>query len=82
MTKEVYEIIERYMLEMMKDSAHDRLHIYRVLNQALIIAEKYEDIDREVLIASCLLHDIGRQAQFFNPSVCHAVEGGEWLTAL
>ena len=62
---------------MMKDSAHDSLHIYRVLYQALAIAESHSEINRDVLIASCLLHDIGRTAQFRDPSLCHAVEGGK-----
>lgn len=61
----------------MKDSAHDYLHIYRVLGQALNIAENYPDINRDVLIAASLLHDIGREAEDRNPDLCHAVEGGK-----
>lgn len=76
MTKEVFDAIEQYMQEMMGDSAHDCLHIYRVLSQALEIGAHYP-IDTDILIASCLLHDIGRQAQFANPSLCHAMEGGK-----
>lgn len=76
MTRETFEEIRNYMLDMMKDCAHDYLHIYRVLYQALKISENYE-VDKDVLIASCLLHDIGRSAEYQNKQLCHAVEGGK-----
>lgn len=77
MTKAEYTIIEDYMLAQMKDSAHDRHHVYRVLNSALDIAN-YETVDdMDVLIAACLLHDIGREEQFTNLELCHAKIGGE-----
>jgi len=84
-----YTAIEAYMTEKMQDSAHDKHHVYRVLNAALDIA-RYEDdkstntkdtdtdistIDIDVLTAACLLHDIGREAQFANPTLCHAQVG-------
>lgn len=65
------------MLSCMEDSAHDKEHIYRVLNYAMEIAKAEENVDYDVLIAACLLHDIGRKEQFENPSVCHAAVGGE-----
>ena len=77
MTKEIYNLIEKYMLSCMEDSAHDKEHIYRVLYNALEIAKAEEEVDYDVLIAACLLHDIGRREQFENPSVCHAMVGGE-----
>ena len=77
MTKEIYNCIERYMLSCMEDSAHDKEHIYRVLYNALEIAKTEENVEYDVLIAACLLHDIGRREQFENPTVCHAVVGGE-----
>lgn len=77
MTRQTYNVLHNHMLYCMKDSAHDYLHIYRVLNQALKIAQAYENVNLDVLIASCLLHDIGRKAQFENPQLCHAVEGGK-----
>lgn len=76
MNREAYEQIEAHMLFHMKDSAHDSQHIYRVLYTALNIAAAEESVDYDVLIAACLLHDIGRQRQFDNPSLCHATEGG------
>lgn len=72
-----FQLIEEYMLECMQDSAHDKEHIYRVLYVALDIAEQERHVDYDVLIAACLLHDIGRQEQFENPSLCHAVVGAE-----
>jgi len=76
MNTAVYKKIESYMLECMKDGAHDSEHIYRVLNYALDIAEQYT-VDTDVLIASALLHDIGRGAQFKNPALDHAAVGSE-----
>ena len=77
MKKETYNLIESYMLSCMEDSAHDKDHIYRVLNHAMEIAKSEENVDYDVLICACLLHDIGRKEQFEDPSVCHAAVGGE-----
>jgi len=77
MTKKDYREIENYMLIQMKDSAHDRHHVYRVLNSAIDIASYIEGVDIDVLIASCLLHDVGREKQFKNLELCHAQIGGD-----
>ena len=77
MNQDVFSLIENYMLSCMEDSAHDKEHIYRVLYNALEIAEAEDDVDYDVLIGACLLHDIGRKEQFENPSLCHAQVGGE-----
>ncbi len=77
MIKEKYDLIERYMLSCMKDSAHDREHVYRVLYNALEIAGSEENVDYDVLICACLLHDIGRREQFDDPKLCHARVGGD-----
>ncbi len=74
MEKAVYALIEGYMLRCMADSAHDKEHVYRVLSNALVIAQG-EEIDADVLIAACLLHDIGRPDQIKAPSLCHAAVG-------
>ena len=76
MTKEIYEAIENHMLASMDDSAHDCEHVYRVLYNALEIA-KSEDVDYDILIAACLLHDIGRIDQIKDPTLCHAQVGSE-----
>lgn len=68
--------IEQFMLNYAGDSAHNADHIYRVLNQALMIAKNY-DVNEDILVAACLLHDIGRPAQFDNPNICHAQVGSE-----
>jgi len=77
MNKAMYETIENYMYRCMKDTAHDSEHIFRVLYLSLNIASKRkEKINFDVLIASCLLHDIGREEQFKNNKICHAEIGG------
>ena len=77
MNKDTYCLIEHYMLECMGDSAHNKDHIYRVLYNALDIATAEKNVDYDVLICACLLHDIGRKEQFENPKLCHAMVGGE-----
>lgn len=77
MTPETYSLLENYMLSCMGDSAHDKEHIYRVLYNALDIAKTERCVDYDVLIAACLLHDIGRKEQFENPALCHAMVGGD-----
>lgn len=77
MTRETFLLIENYMKECMRDSAHDKEHIYRVLYTALEIAGTEEGVDYDVLITSCLLHDIGRGEQFENPKLCHALVGAD-----
>ena len=85
MEKAVYSLLESFMLSCMKDSAHDKEHVYRVLYNALDIAKTEVGVDYDVLICACLLHDIGRKEQFENPALCHASVGGdkayEFLTA-
>lgn len=63
------------MLTCMEDSAHDKEHVYRVLNHALVIAENEPSVDLDVLITACLLHDIARPEQIRDPSLCHAEVG-------
>jgi len=76
MTKNEFSTIEDYMLSCMNDGAHDEQHIYRVLYYALDIASYFE-LDKDVLIASALLHDIGRNAQFKNQKLDHALVGSK-----
>ena len=77
MKKETYLFLEKYMQSCMSDSAHDKEHVYRVLFNALEIAKQEVDVDYDVLICACLLHDIGRQEQFKNPKLCHAQVGAK-----
>ena len=77
MKRERFETIESYMKNCAGDSAHDQQHIYRVLHHALNIAKTEQDVDYDVLITACLLHDIGRPEQFADPTLCHAVVGSE-----
>ena len=77
MTKETYELLEGCMRRCAGDSAHDAEHVLRVLYNALRIAEGEGEVDYDVLIAACLLHDIGRPEQFRDPKLCHARVGSE-----
>jgi len=77
MDKQTFQQIETHMLSCMRDAAHDAEHVYRVLYNVLDIAVHEKNVDYDVLLAACLLHDIGRMRQFDNPDVCHATEGGE-----
>ena len=72
-----YHTLENFMLSCMTDSAHDKEHIYRVLYHALEIAKTEAQVDYDVLIGACLLHDIGRKEELENPQLCHALVGGE-----
>lgn len=64
MKLEKYRVYEEYMRRHMLDSAHDTGHIQRVLGMAMLLARKEEAVDNDVLIASALLHDVGREEQF------------------
>ena len=77
MTKENYEKIEAFLRLCASGGAHDAEHSLRVLFVAMEIAETEEAVDIDVLIAACLLHDIGRAEQKKDPSVCHAAAGAE-----
>ncbi len=77
MNRTEYQAIRAYMEDCMSDAAHDREHIYRVLYTALDIAAHEEGVNRDILIAACLLHDIGRKEQFENPALDHAQIGSE-----
>lgn len=77
MTKDTYAAISRYAQQSMGDSAHDWEHVRRVLYAAVDIASTEPEADRDILIAACLLHDIGRPEQFADPTLCHAQVGGE-----
>lgn len=76
MNADTYSALNSYMLSCTKDSAHDAGHIYRVLYTALEIAQTEAETDYDILITSCLLHDIGRPEQFQNPKLSHALVGG------
>lgn len=78
MNNQTFSLLGDYMLSCMEDNgAHDSEHIYRVLYNALDIAATEAHVDYDVLICSCLLHDIGRKEQLENPEICHAIAGGD-----
>lgn len=65
------------MLSCCADSSHDKEHIYRVLDNGIRIGREEGNVDWDVLIAACLLHDVGRPEQFGDPTLCHAQVGSE-----
>ena len=77
MKKSLYDQIEAYMLSCIRETVHDMDHVYRVLNFALYIAEREQNVDYDVLIASALLHDIGRDGE----NGGHNVVGAEMARA-
>lgn len=83
MKKKDFEKAEAYMKQNCEKSAHAEDHIYRVLYNALNIAASEKNVDLDVLITACLLHDIGRPAEIANSSIDHAEYGSKtaynWL---
>ncbi len=77
MNKATFDLLESYMRTCMQDSCHDCEHVLRVLHNALNIAQGIPCVDHDVLIAASLLHDIARAEQAADPSVCHALLGGD-----
>lgn len=77
MTQREYREIEAFMDRYMTESVHNRDHIFRVLHAALMIAQEEPPADMDVLIAACLLHDIGREAQSKDLNLDHAEIGAE-----
>ncbi|MGE5495545.1 MAG: HD domain-containing protein [Burkholderiales bacterium] len=81
MKTDEYKQIKDYMHCCMGNSSHDREHVMRVLFTALRLARAERGIDFDILIAACLLHDIGRDAQLKDPKICHAAEGAKMAEA-
>ncbi len=77
MDKQIFRKIIDYVLQENDGFIHDAYHSFRVANMACYIARKREDVNMDILIASCLLHDIARSREMENSSVCHAKAGGE-----
>lgn len=76
MDKNTFKKIEQYMLKNCSE-AHDREHIYRVLYNALDIANHENNVDIDVLITACMLHDIGRRAEINDKNIDHAEYGSK-----
>lgn len=72
-----WNLLEKFMLTHMQDSAHDRQHVYRVLYNAIEIAREEENVNMDVLLTAALLHDIGRADERADPTADHAVTGGD-----
>lgn len=77
MDRSTFALLEGYMQSCMQDAAHDKEHVYRVLNNAVRIGQAERNVDWDVLIAAALLHDISRPEQMADPKVDHAAHGAE-----
>ena len=75
MNRATFERIEAFLRQHLKDSAHDRQHIDRVLYAALDIAACEPGVNMDILIAACLLHDVARDLEGSRQDVCHAQAG-------
>ncbi len=75
MTNEQFKKIENYMLLNTGNCSHDKMHTYRVLNNALKISKKEKNVNIGILITSALLHDIARQKEKLDKTIDHAIEG-------
>ena len=72
--------IEKFMLDHMpsSDPVHGPEHIYRVLTTAMDIAAHCgQSGEQNILLAACLLHDIGRIDQTQYPQLTHAQIGSQ-----
>lgn len=76
MKRAEFEAIRAYVEQTMAgtDPVHDFRHVLRVLWNALDIGRE-EAVDWDILIAACLLHDVGRPAEMADRSLCHAEVG-------
>lgn len=77
MDRNSWHLLEEYMFIRMQDSAHDRQHVYRVLNNAIEIAKDEENVNMDVLMVAALLHDVGRADERDDPKADHAITGGD-----
>lgn len=86
MTKSEFERLYQYMLSCVADRAHDENHILRVLSNALEIAREEQNVNMDVLMAACLLHDVARRQEMQNPALTHAacgaVQAREYLQSI
>ncbi|MCH5317775.1 MAG: HD domain-containing protein [Eubacterium sp.] len=82
MKKSLYDQIEANMLSCIKETVHDMDHVYRVLNFALYIAKQEQGVDYDVLIASALLHDIGRDGENGGHNVVGAEMARDFLKGI
>lgn len=82
MKRELYYKIEEYMNQCVKETAHDKAHIYRVLNNCLKIAAYEENVDYDILITAAMLHDIGRNGKLKKHNEIGAEMAKEFLQTI
>ena len=69
----MFNIIKKFALQHVYGTVHDELHIIRVLSNSILLSKNY-CINIDVLIASSLLHDVGRSINL-NLNNKHAILG-------
>jgi len=72
MNRAEYNVIKSFVLSQNYDFVHDFTHIERVLGYALKISESFA-VDYNVLIAACLLHDVGRAKNLKTEKLSHEI---------
>ena len=77
MNRGTFALIEQFMLDCMRDAAHDKEHVYRVLFNAMHIAKAEPEVEWDVLITAALLHDVSRPEQIMDPNIDHASHGAD-----
>ena len=60
-----------------KKGGHDFDHIIRITKLAKFIASKERNVDKDILIASCLLHDVARKMEDEGKCKNHEEEGSK-----
>ncbi len=70
-------VVKDYVKDFMGPSGHSFDHVLRVYTLCQKIAYITKGVDKEVLYASALLHDIARNNEFLTGE-CHAKLGAEW----
>lgn len=77
MTKAQFNRTYEYMLQCMQKTVHDPGHVDRVLYTALRLAKTMPEANRDVVVLSALLHDVGRGVEERMHGRNHADIGAE-----
>ncbi|NMD37867.1 MAG: HD domain-containing protein [Christensenellaceae bacterium] len=62
-----YNALKNYAFECLNNNKFECSHVERVLNYGLILLKYEKQANRDIVIAACLLHDIGKPYAFDMP---------------
>ncbi|MEQ8192190.1 MAG: HD domain-containing protein [Candidatus Eremiobacterota bacterium] len=84
MNSTIIKKVHKIVIDKMKSSAHDYHHVMRVYHNCMLISNKEQGIDLNVLKLACLLHDIARNEEDVceDRSIDHAILGSDLSFAL